>query len=126
MIGIQQQADQDTKQETKPIKNEEVKSMSKSDLSINVELKMPYASDSKDHSIAKASQKKTPTSERSQSPELVVQSASILRSSCGSLPGSEFDESDSDSLEEFVELEGGRLEDDDEFDIVTSKDLDGI
>jgi hypothetical protein len=126
MTEIQQQTDQDTKQETKPIKNEEIKSMSKSDLSINVELKMPYASDSKDHSIATASQKKTLTSERSHSPELVVQSASILSSSCGSLPGSAFDGSDSDSLEEFVDLEGSRHEEDDDFDIVTSKDLDGI
>jgi hypothetical protein len=125
MIEIQH-TDQDTKQETKPIENEEVKSMSKSNLSINVELKMPYASDSKDHSIATASQKNTHKPERSHSPELIVQSASILSSSCGSLPGPAFDESDSDSLEEFVELEGSRLEDDDEFDIVTSKDLDGI
>jgi len=111
MIEIQQQ--------TKPIKNEEIKS-------INVELKMPYASDSKNHSIATASQKNRLTTERSHSPELVVQSASILSSSCGSLPGSAFDESDSDSLEEFVDLEGSRHEEDDDFDIVTSKDLDGI
>jgi hypothetical protein len=125
MIEIQRWTDQDTEQETKPIKNEEIKSMSKSDLSINVELKMPYASDSKDHSIATASQN-TLTSERSHSPELVVQSASILSSSCGSLLGSAFDGSDSDSLEEFVDLEGSRHEEDDDFDIVTSKDLDGI
>jgi len=106
-------------QQTKPIKNEEIKS-------INVELKRPYASDSKNHSIATASQKNRLTTERSHSPELVVQSASILSSSCGSLPGSAFDGSDSDSLEEFVDLEGSRHEEDDDFDIVTSKDLDGI
>lgn len=92
MIEIQQQTDQDTKQETKQIKNEETKSMSKSDLSINVEFKMCYAAGPKDHSIATASWKNTLTSERSHSPEPVVQSASILSSSCGSLQGPAFDE----------------------------------
>jgi len=76
--------------------------------------------------MATASQAITVTSERSHNPVLVVQSVPSPSSSCGSLPGSEFEGSGQDSLEEFVELEGSRLEDDDGFDIVTSKDLDGI